>query len=93
MKKMMMLMVLFFCQFMHAAEHRGQIINLLSVDEGMKVILNEKSKIVSLYLSKDSENFLQLSLTAQNIKSKNLTAVISTDLSSLGRIIKIEETK
>lgn len=93
MKKMMMLMILFFCQFMHAAEHRGQIINLLSDDEGMKVILNEKSKVVSLYLSKDSENFLQLSLTAQNIKSKNLTAVISTDLSSLGRIIKIEETK
>ena len=93
MKKVIALVVLFISTVLNAGQYQGQIINLLPDDEGMKIILKEKSNVLSLYLSKSSENFTQIYSLAESIKTKQTKAIVYTESNELGEVIKIVEGK
>ena len=76
-----------------AAEYKGKIVNLVSDEEGIKIILSSdesKKSVTSAYLTNHSKNFLQNSEILKLAQSNLKTIKIQTKDNAIAEVLTLE---
>lgn len=92
-KSVLVLTTIMMASSVFAAEFTGQILNLNQDEEGMKVVVQEKTQSESpvlLYLDRKSKDFTKTVAELKEAKAKDETVKITTTNDSLAQITKVQ---